>query len=152
MWICLNDAFLSIVKKDCPADSLLVRARFPGDIERVFASAKVQRTTDADYLFRAVVSRKDVQQALAGEVNRIDYDNLNDSVECGVLHDAYSKMWGIMAALQDPRPYSERYRAALPSAWEPLSAAETEKLIKESIKIHKVAVGKKKKSKKPARA
>jgi hypothetical protein len=31
-WIMLNNAFFSIVKKDCPVDHLLVRARRPGDI------------------------------------------------------------------------------------------------------------------------
>ena len=56
MWLCLNDAFLSIVKKDCPKDSLLVRARRPGDIEKVFGSdVKVKRSTNSDYLYRANV-------------------------------------------------------------------------------------------------
>jgi hypothetical protein len=147
MWVCLNDAFLSIVCKDCPPASLLVRARRPGDIDRVFPAAKVQRTTDADYLFRAVVSRQDVVDALSVEIMRIDYDNFKNSVEADDLHEAYSKIWTVMAGLQNPRPYSERYRAILPSAWSPLSRAETDKLIKQGVIVHKKTAPKKSKKK-----
>ena len=53
MWLCLNDAFLSIVKKDCPKDSLLVRARRPGDIEKVFGpDVKVKRSTNSEYFLQ----------------------------------------------------------------------------------------------------
>ena len=45
MWLMMNDCFLSIVAKDCKEDELLVRARRPGDIERVFGEkTKVART------------------------------------------------------------------------------------------------------------
>ena len=100
MWIMLNDAFLSLVSKDCPRDSLLVRARRKGDIERIFPDAKVTRTPDADYLFRAVVKRTEIASALAGEVRRVNYDNFKDSVRNRKLHDAYLRVWTAMSSLQ----------------------------------------------------
>lgn len=109
MWLCLNDAFLSIVKKDCAEGELLVRARRPGDIEKVFGRrVRVTRLTDADYLFRAVLSREDVEAAMIREVQRIDYGNFKDSVRDLDLHDAYMRVWSNVAALQDPPPYSDR--------------------------------------------
>jgi len=72
MWLCLNNAFLSIVKKDCPPGSLLVRARRPGDIERVFGTkVEVTRSTDSDYLLRSIVPIEEVELALARVVKEM---------------------------------------------------------------------------------
>jgi hypothetical protein len=131
MWLFLNDAFLSIVHKDCPEGSLLVRARRPGDIEKVFGRrTKVTRATDADYLYRAVIERDEVTRAIQREVLRIDYGNFKDSISDRDLHDAAARVWGAMASLQNPPPYSEPYRAAkwVPVgpevAWRPGGEAE----------------------------
>jgi hypothetical protein len=117
MWIMLNDAFISIVHKDCGPHELLVRARRPGDIEKVFGRrTRVARATDADYLFRAVVARADVEEAMEREVGRIDYANFKDSVADPDLSTAYHQVWSAMARVQNPRPYSEPYKvAALPA-------------------------------------
>lgn len=106
MWLMLNDAFLSIVSKDCPRSSLLVRARRKGDIEKIFPDATVKRSTTTDYLFRAVVPRDQVEQAIVGEVRRINYGNFKDSVTDKPLHDAYLRCWTAMASLQPTKPYS----------------------------------------------
>ena len=110
MWICLNDAFLSIVKKDCARDELLVRARRPGDIEKVFPEAKgrVVTNTRSDYAYRAVIKAHVVKTALDGEVNRINYSNFKDSVskDDEALHDAYMAVWMAMSKLQPTAPYS----------------------------------------------
>lgn len=106
MWIMLNDCFLSIVSKDCRRDELLVRARREGDIEKVFPKATVTRYTKSDYLFRAVVKRTTVEEALAGEVQRILYGNFKSSVRDRPLHDAYLRVWSTMAELQPTKPYS----------------------------------------------
>lgn len=112
MWLMLNDAFLSIVHKDCGPGDLLVRARRPGDIEKVFGRrTRVVRATDADYLYRAVVSRASVEEALEQEIGRIDYGNFKDSVVDEDLHTAYLAVWGAMASVQNPRPYSEPFVA-----------------------------------------
>src|SRR6185369_9419008 len=106
MWIMLNDAFLSIVHKDCQRSELMVRARRKGDIERIFPHAYVTRSTETDYLFRAVISRAAVEQAMLGELRRITYSNFKDTVTDEPLHHAYLGVWNRMAELQNPRPFS----------------------------------------------
>ena len=81
MWIMTNNGYLSIVSKDCGPAELLVRARRAGDIERVFPYAEVTRHTNSDYLYRAVLPRDAVKQALAAMIDQIDYPNFKDSVE-----------------------------------------------------------------------
>jgi hypothetical protein len=118
MWICLNNGFLSVVQKDCAANELLVRARRAGDIEKCFPDAKVTRTTKTDYLYRAVLPRDVVKQALAEMIDHIDYPNFKNSVEDSSLHAAYVGVWHAMAGLQHPPPDIERAthaRSALPS-------------------------------------
>lgn len=108
MWIMLNDAFFSIVKKDCARDELLVRARRPGDIEKVFPEAKgrVVENRRSDYAYRAVVKTHVVKTAIDGEINRINYDNFKDTVGDDALHDAYMAVWLAMSKLQPTAPYS----------------------------------------------
>lgn len=108
MWICLNDAFFSIVHKDCGPDELLVRARRPGDIEKAFPRAKVVTRAGTDYQFRAVVPRTDVAEALMVEVMTIDYDNFKGATKDRRLHDAYAGFWNLHARLQPKAPYSGR--------------------------------------------
>ena len=81
MWIMTNNSYLSIVSKDCGPAELLVRARRAGDIERVFSNAEVTLHTNSDYLYRAVLPRDAVKQALAAMIDHIDYPNFKDSVE-----------------------------------------------------------------------
>jgi hypothetical protein len=108
MWLCLRDSFLSIVAKDCAADELMVRARRPGDIEKVFPDAKVTRNTGSDYLYRAVLPRDLVKQAAGAMIDQIDYPNFKDGVQDRSLHAAYVGVWHAMAGLQHPPPDIER--------------------------------------------
>jgi hypothetical protein len=104
----MNNSYLSIVSKDCGPAELLVRARRAGDIERLFPDAKVTRNTNTDYLYRAVLTRDAVKQALAAMIDHIDYPNFKDSVEDSSLHAAYVSVWCAMAGLQHPPPERER--------------------------------------------
>lgn len=106
MWIMLNDCFFSIVAKDCGRDELMVRARRPGDIEKLFPKAKVTEYTASDYHYRAAVKRTDLAAALAAEVDGITYSNFKDSVRDRPLHDAYLSVWHAMARLQPKKPYA----------------------------------------------
>lgn len=108
MWLCLNNAFLSVVSKDCRPDELLVRARVPGHIQAVFPDAKVERTPEHDYLFRARVKRAAISAAFAKMVEGYDADNFKNSVADDKLHDAYAAVWGVMARLQPTPPYSRK--------------------------------------------
>lgn len=103
MWICLNNAFLSVVDKDCGPDELLVRARRKGDIERVFPLATVTVTPEHDYRFRARIKREEVALTIADQVRAIDYPNFKGSVKNNRLHNAYMSVWGIMNRLQPAR-------------------------------------------------
>lgn len=105
MWICLNDAFLSVVKPeprdlarfDQPdGDVLMVRARAAGHIEAVFPGVAVIESPDRDYLFRAFVARDTVAEVIADRLIELEYPNFKNSVEDDPLHDAYGRVWQVM--------------------------------------------------------
>ena len=106
MWLCLNNAFLSVVDKDCEPDELLVRARRDGDIERVFPKAEVEVTLGNDYRCRARIKRTDVAAAITQRVMNIDYANFKGSTKDKPLHDAYMCVWSAIGKLQPGGPYS----------------------------------------------
>lgn len=102
MWVFLSDAMLSVVEDRNDPDLMLVRARLEGDIERVFPTALVRKTPNADYLFRASIARTKVVEAMVAAIRSIDYDNFKNSVPPG---DAarkyhYSGVWAEMADAQ----------------------------------------------------
>jgi len=100
MWIMTNTGFLSIVAhRDRPND-LLVRARRKGEIRSAFPDAQIRRTPDGDYLFRAVVSRREVAREIGEKIQNIDYDNFKDSVRDEKLHDACFGAWSVMHQYQ----------------------------------------------------
>jgi len=107
MWICKNDAFLSIVDKGelgcgtphedgSKSGFLCVRARVKGHIERVFPDAKVVHTPHNDYHYRAFVIRRDVADALHESIMDIGYPNFKNSVADDDLHCAYADVWSTM--------------------------------------------------------
>ena len=106
MWLMLSDCFVSIVSKDCGPDELMVRARRPGDIEKLFPGVVVTEYTASDYHYRAAVKKTAIKAALANEVYRINYDNFKSSVDDDPLHNAYMRVWTAMASLQPQAPYS----------------------------------------------
>ena len=57
MWIQFNNVFLSIVENREKTKELLVRARVKGDIEKVFPEADVFEHNNADYKYRAFISK-----------------------------------------------------------------------------------------------
>jgi len=102
MWICLSDAFLSIVDKGDPTHAtLLVRARRAGDIERVFPEAAVSSEGGSDYAFRARLPRERVALRIAEAVQGIDYGNFKATVTERRRHDVYMDIWSVLARDQD---------------------------------------------------
>jgi len=97
MWILLNDACLSIVEHNGKTDTLLVRSRIQGDIERAIPNATVYEDGSADYRYRADVSRETVKGAIAQAIDRIDYANFKGSVRDPGRHSAYMKVWKVLA-------------------------------------------------------
>lgn len=110
MWICLNNAFLSVVDKAKKPGHLLVRARVPGHIEAVFPDAVVEESTNTDYRYRAEVSRLGVVNALGRVISEMDYPNFKASVHDKPLHDAYMGVWHVMERLQPGGAYGSRLR------------------------------------------
>ncbi len=100
MWVFLRNAYLSIVEPDKHSENLLVRARVRGDIERVFPEAIVEETTERDYLFRALIPRQRVAEAMAAAVNGISYGNFKASVSENARHTAYYEVRKVMDLLQ----------------------------------------------------
>lgn len=100
MWIFLNDAFLSIVDKGGDGDTLLVRARHSGDIERVFPEAIVQVGGGTDYGYRASIDRDEVAATIAQSIRSIDYKNFKNTVKESKRHDAYMDVWSAMYGFQ----------------------------------------------------
>lgn len=101
MWVVLNDSFLSIVADKNDPAKLLVRARVAGDIERVFPDAKVTRTLERDYAFRASVERSHVALRLSSRIGAINYTNFKDSVSEDWRHNAYLRIWRTMYQVQE---------------------------------------------------
>lgn len=99
-WIFFPDAFVSIVAhRDLP-DSLLVRARVRGDLEKLFPGVEVEELAWADYRFRAVIPRNEVAAVVAERVACADYSNLKARVSEPERHDAYTSVWNVMNRFQ----------------------------------------------------
>ena len=77
MWLFTPDSFISVVQHRDQPDMLLARARFPGDLGRVFPEREeeVEETPDADYRYRLIVGREEVAHAVANAARGIDYTN-----------------------------------------------------------------------------
>lgn len=101
MWVCLNDAFLSIVYKDGQENELCVRARHPEHIQRVFPLAKVIETKDGDYHYRSFIDRDEVIEVVSERFKQLAYSNFKRSVKEIELHNAYCEVWATMAHLQE---------------------------------------------------
>lgn len=100
MWICLNDAFFSIVASDRDPAVLNVRARRSGDLEKYFTGHEVHRWPNRDYAYRAFVPRDVVASVIGNSLNGLTYTNFKDSVHDRKLHDAYFEVWRVMEGLQ----------------------------------------------------
>lgn len=103
MWICLNNAFLSIVSKGDDDNKLCVRARKRSHIAEIFpeVSSEIIESKDADYRFRVFIDRETVAKVIAVELKNISYDNFKNSVADKKLARAYGNIWAIMYDLQE---------------------------------------------------
>lgn len=104
MWIMMNNSFLSIVAHKTLADDLLVRARRPGDIHRIFPEVVEETTPRADYLYRAVIPRNRVAQVMRDTVSAIKYPNFKASVTEELRAHVYMHVWTTMYQYQTVTP------------------------------------------------
>jgi len=96
MWLFSVKGFVSIVADESHPGMLLVRGRFAGDVENLFPGAKVKKTPNRDYRFRASVARAEVADRLVDLVSEINYSNFKDQIEDHAHHDAYFNVWRAM--------------------------------------------------------
>ena len=100
MWIQFNNAFLSIVENREKTIELLVRARVKGDIEKVFPEADVFEDNNADYKYRAFISKAIVAEKIMLKVTEINYDNFKNSVKEIEKKKVYSNIWAELRKFQ----------------------------------------------------
>jgi hypothetical protein len=99
VWIFKNDSFISVVASMDDPNRLLIRSRIKGDIERMWPEAKVFELEDADYRYRAQISREELKKALCEAVEGITYTNFKNSVpkKESKRKEAYTRVWSAMA-------------------------------------------------------
>ena len=100
MWIQFNNAFLSIVENRENTTELLVRARVKGDIEKVFPEADVFEDNNADYKYRAFISKVIVAEKIMLKVTEINYDNFKNSVKEIERKKVYGNIWAELRKFQ----------------------------------------------------
>lgn len=104
MWLFTVKGFYSIVESPVPG-RLLVRARFKGDLEKLFPEGvEVSTTPERDYMYRTIVPTEMVTKALTRETENVSYPNFKDAVLDEHRHPAYGNVWGIMYNAGDNRP------------------------------------------------
>jgi hypothetical protein len=106
MWLLTTQGFYSVVQHREDANFLLVRARVRSDLAaltRLIPNLEIFETPDADYRWRATVTRMQWQVALTALGGEIDYDNFKGAVAERQGHgraDVYGHVWGELMSLQ----------------------------------------------------
>jgi len=103
MWIFIKNGFFSAVQHNEKPLFLLVRARFKGDLERIFKAhgitADVVSTPTADYPFRATIPKDTWASIVKKEAEEINYSNFKAAAHDGTERDAaLMRCWSAMRA------------------------------------------------------
>ena len=105
MWLFCEPGFFSAVQHEADPGIIHLRARFKGDLERLFSrhglKADVQHTPGNDYAYRADVPKADWAAVVAAEAEAISYTNFKNHVHDGTPRDrAYMETWAAMRHAQ----------------------------------------------------
>ncbi len=110
MWIFSKEGFFSIVADTTSRGNVLVRARFPGDLEKLLAAVgveaagRIKKTPKSDYKYRMSVPKSVVADYLLKAADGIDYPNFKNAVlgdDFGNRSAAYHSVWSAMRAAQE---------------------------------------------------
>ncbi len=106
MWLFCKSGFFSAVQHAQNPGVIHLRARFKGDLERLFAehgvNAQITETPLRDYRFRADLKKADWTRIVAAEADAIDYTNFKNAVHDGTERDwAYMDVWTAMRGAQE---------------------------------------------------
>lgn len=89
MWIFLNSGFISVVQDRRDSEKLVIRARRPEVLMKLFPNEKILLIREADYRYRVFVRRAQLGAVLCREIIGIDYLNFKDSVRDSQTRDFY---------------------------------------------------------------
>lgn len=106
MWIYCKSGFFSAVEHAEKENTIHVRSRFEGDLERLCdahgVEAKVLVTPYNDYKWRMDFDRDVWSRIIAEEAEAIDYTNFKNAVHDGTERDsAYMDVWCVMKGAQE---------------------------------------------------
>ena len=103
MWICLNNAFVSIVEDTKNPTHVFVRGRRFEDVRNFVGDLyTITQTDHRDYRFRAYVEKFNLSKILAKCADKIDYGNFKDSVQDDDLKYFYGEVWSSGIRNLDP--------------------------------------------------
>lgn len=97
MWVFQTESSLSVVMHKDQIGKLLVRSRVEGDIERAIPGANVWDDPNADYRYRAIVTKEEFKAALSQAVDAMDYTSFKAAVPSRARRAAYIEVWAAMA-------------------------------------------------------
>ncbi len=103
MWLFTPRGFVSAVADADNPDVILVRSRFRGHLQEIFGRPlRVQRTPEADYLFRARIPRMRFEAKLAELARQVDYRNFKAAIAPGEIRYRWlcHRVWEMMVELQ----------------------------------------------------
>ena len=100
MWVFTDNAFISLRADMTVPDLLDVRARFPGDIEKLWPQAVVTENYEYDYRFSSQVRREDVASVLGHQVRKLRYHSLTERILSPTREEAYLHVWFAMREAQ----------------------------------------------------
>ena len=106
MWLFTPDGFFSAVQHRDDPDTLIIRGRFPADIERLAHAlgTEVVLTPTADYPVRTYVNRERWAGYVAAAARAIDYDNFKNAVtqtQGHGRHQTYLEVWSVLRGAED---------------------------------------------------
>ncbi len=106
MWLLTTEGFYSVVAHRRDANKLIVRGRAREDLEALreqIPELRVFSDPDADYRWRAVVTRAEWVVAVAQLADEIDYDNFKSAVGARQGRERerlYHRVWVALRELQ----------------------------------------------------
>lgn len=105
MWICLNDAFISVVQDRKVGGQLVVRARSVDHLKALFPDRRIYTSRKSDYVARCYVTKREFADFISEKVIDLDYDNFKSSVKDVDLHNLYADFWWLHRDYQLQSPY-----------------------------------------------
>lgn len=101
MWVFTSDGFISVVKSDQEADTLVVRARKVKHLNTLFPDREVTVLPNRDYCCRVFIPTDEFAVFMVKHVLSIEYTNFKDSIKDDEYHDVCLDVWGTLYNYQN---------------------------------------------------